>query len=127
MTAHKPCTCWVCSSLHPKVTKFEEKLNPEMLKEFRILWNELWNKYEVDSTDLSVLHSKIEGIWPREEGDKYYDRIGNVLYELSSTPCQPLEVKPPVGMEFECNHDFRRGDGGTCKKCGYTVVEINNL
>jgi len=48
-------------------------------------------------------------------------------FEFTSTPCPPLEVKPPTKIECECDHDFRRGDGGACKKCGYTVAELYNL
>lgn len=83
MDVNKPCECWVCKHLSPAVKKFESSLTPQQLEEFRVLWDELWGRYEAESTDYNVLLSKIEGSWPKEDGDKYYERVGDKLYEVS--------------------------------------------
>jgi len=80
---NKPCQCWTCQSLSPKVKQFREGLTPEQLKLFDTLFDELWDHYENDSLELDVLRAKIEGNWPKEEGDnKYYERMESGLYEV---------------------------------------------
>jgi len=103
----KPCQCWTCQNLSPKVKSFEKTLMPEQLKEFRVLFGELFDKYENIELDYDVLLAKIEGSWPKEEGEKYYERVGDNLYEVRSN----LVVE-----EKKCNHEFVE-DGGSCKHC----------
>lgn len=88
MENQKPCECWVCKELSPAVKKFESSLNPQQLEEFRVLWDELWGRYEAESTDYNVLQAKIEGSWPKELDDKYFERIGDRLYEVHGKPVE---------------------------------------
>jgi predicted lipid-binding transport protein (Tim44 family) len=103
----------------PKVHSFEDKLTPELLAEFNVLINELWIHAEADSTDLGALNAKVEGMWPKEQGEQYYTRINGKLYEVSGKLVEEEPHKP------ECNHDFE-SDGGQCKHCHKTVFELNN-
>jgi hypothetical protein len=104
----------------PKVHAFEGKLTPELLEEFRILVNELWTHAEADSTDLGALNAKVEGMWPKEQGEQYYTRINGKLYEVSG---KLVDEEP---HEKKCDHEFEL-DSGECNHCHKTVVELNNL
>lgn len=80
----KRCECWSCQ-LSPKIKLFFQTLNDSQKKEFRKIFDEVWDHYESTSMDLDVLHSKIDGTWPNKENDNYYERIGNTLYLIQST------------------------------------------
>jgi len=58
-------------------------LKDEQLKQFDELLDELWNRYESAELDLDVLHAKIEGTWPKDDEEKYYERVGKNLFEVT--------------------------------------------
>jgi len=96
------CKCWSCK-LSPKIRRFEKSLSAFQQKEFRKLFNEVWDREEAASMDLNVLEAKIDGSWPKEESDQevkipfhsdlsgslntlegYYHRVGGNLYWIKS-------------------------------------------
>lgn len=105
------CQCWTCKSLSPKLRRFEKQLTPKLLKEFRVMMNELWSHLEADSTDLGVLNSKIEGIWPKQDNEKYYTRINGKLYEIIGKLVKE-NVKKNGGIECDAE------DGNGPCACG---------
>ena len=57
-------------------------MTPKQLKQFSVLFDELFDRYENVELDYDVLLAKIEGSWPKPDGEKYYERIGKKLYEV---------------------------------------------
>lgn len=77
------CQCWCCQWFSPRVKKLRATLKDEQLKQFDELLDELWNRYESAELDLDVLHAKIEGTWPKDDEEKYYERVGKNLFEVT--------------------------------------------
>lgn len=76
------CNCWSCQ-LTPKIKTFEGTLNESQKVAFDEIFNAVWSELESDSTELGCLNAKIEGVWPRNDGESYYTRIGGKLYKVS--------------------------------------------
>lgn len=80
----KKCNCENCKWSR-KTRKFLSTLTEKQKQTGEKLINELWIRYESDSTELGVLHAKIDGSWPKEENESYYERIRKSLYKIEST------------------------------------------
>ena len=88
MNLELPSTKKICLCEHCKVSRkasnLKSRLPKKLQPEFDALCDYFWSRDEEQSTELAVLTSKIEGSWPKEEGEKYYTRIDSKLYEIHS-------------------------------------------
>jgi len=75
------CECHTCQTID-RIQLVLKKLPIELVGEVNKLISDLWDELESADTDLGVLRSKISGVWPREDGENYYERIGDELYEV---------------------------------------------
>ncbi len=90
----KKCNYWYCQ-LAPSIVKFDKSLLPKQHKEFRRIFDEVWDHLIAAETDLGVLNSKIEGTWPKDDeedlpigahrvSEGYYTKVGEKLYWIYS-------------------------------------------
>lgn len=77
----KDCNCHCCQLSH-RIQSFLKSLPDDLRDEGTKLIGDMWAEMEDDSTNLGVLRSKVAGVWPREDGENYYERIDGELFEV---------------------------------------------
>ena len=75
------CNCHTCQ-LSRRIKTFLGSLPDNLRQQGDRLIEDMWIELEVESTDLAVLRSKVAGVWPREDGENYYERINGELFEV---------------------------------------------
>lgn len=85
----KICNCEYCK-LSNRITALQLKLPPELAEEYKDITNILWEGMESAELDLNVLNAKIQGTWPRDDGEKYYHCTGGKKYEITSSPIEAI-------------------------------------
>lgn len=124
------CECRSCL-LTKRIRNISEKLPIELRDEILKIYDELFGHWEENSTELGCLHAKLAGDWPRQNDEKYYERIDGKLYEIygvlvkenicNHDPYESLNNKGEC--DSCCDHVFDF-DGAGCNKCGKTVSEL---
>ena len=107
-------TVW---SQYPNSISFRDRL--------KAIWKLIRGK-NLDGGDVVITQSdatNIVNFLTKKLAENKSKTISGHDFEFTSTPCSPLEVKPPTKIESECNHDFD-ADGGACKKCHKTVIDL---
>ena len=84
MPTKKKCKCDSCKQI-AKIKRFEKTLTDKQLKVFSPLIKDIWMKMEVAEMDRDVLYAKIEGTWPKEDNENYYERVNGQIYIITST------------------------------------------